>query len=188
MARTKSLPTGSKGFKKPANAKPAVSASIAKQALKQVKRRKHAVIKRRAIRTGSMHRFLKTVVISKVDEQTRPKVRVSHHAATLAAHAVEDLVDNLLRSGNQLKEQIARVKIFQPEHLFYAFKTWSGANLAVPRESSKFKNLDRFVNQLDIRRRGTPLGAAALVHAMKSAKDDDESEPGSKKQAEPVQP
>jgi len=149
MTRNKSIEAGSKGIKKPVN-------------------KRKPVPRRTVINTGSMHSYLRVLVRRSKPNQGKDQFRVSKKAASAAAYAVEDIMDLLIRNGAQLKDQIAQVKIFKPEHLLYAFDTWADVHLAVPKVTSRFNNIDRFVNKLDIRRR-TTTGAAALSHAMKHA-------------------
>jgi hypothetical protein len=152
LPKSKSGAAGAKGVKKPALAEKAHSV-------------RKPVTRRGVIKTGSMHRFLRGQVRRKVPDN-KDQFRVSKKAARLAAHAVEDIMDLLLRKGTKLKNEIAKVKIFQPEHLLYAFENWAEVHLAKTMNASHFANVDRFVNKLDIRRRST-TGAAALAHAMK---------------------
>jgi len=149
MSRNKSISTGAKGLKKPAS----------KIHGKRVVR--HAVIK-----TGSMHKFLRHYIRIKRTGQNKEPFRVSRNAAIVAAHAVEDIMDMLLRNGSQLKNEIVKAKMLKPEHLLYVFREWAKVHLALPATTERFTSINRFVDVLDMRRRST-TGAAALAHAMK---------------------
>lgn len=154
MSRNKSIATGAKGIKKPAS-----KSHNNTHTRKRVVR--HAVIK-----TGSMHKVLRHCVRDKKPGQNKEQFRVSRKAAIVAAHAVEDIMDMLLRNGCQLKNEIVKAKMLKPEHLLYVFREWAKVHLALPATTERFTSINRFVDVLDMRRRST-TGAAALAHAMK---------------------
>jgi histone H3/H4 len=182
MATKQSLKSsGAKGSVKSVSIAPSKSTNKNRQQTHYGGRRRTRH-RRTIIPVTLMHRLIKKIGTLKLSNSNiKHKIRVSQKAALMAAMAVEDIIDKLVRKASYLKDTLSGAITLTAEHVLVAFENWRDNNLSAPAAAKRFAGIYGCVNGLEFRRKATStlknpshdtkVGSQALAAAMRAHKN-----------------